>query len=79
MSAVQANDARYPEFSWDTVPIAFHFEKGGGLMTKKEAEFVASRSNFICLEKGHASRAFGGFFATSPGPLSPKRKAPRTP
>lgn len=60
VSAVQANDARYPEFRWDTVPIAFHFGKTGGLMTKKEAEFVASRSNFICLEKGHAGKAFGG-------------------
>jgi hypothetical protein len=60
VSAVHADDARYPEFSWDTVPIAFHFGKSGGLMTKEEAEFVTSRSNFICLEKGHASKAFGG-------------------
>jgi hypothetical protein len=60
VSAVQAVDGRYPEFSWDTVPIAFHFGKHGGLMTKEEAEFVTSRSNFICLEKGHASKAFGG-------------------
>ena len=60
VAAVQANGARYPEFSWDTVPIAFHFGKNGGLMTKEEAKFVASRSNFICLEKGHASKAFGG-------------------
>lgn len=59
VSAVQANDARYPEFRWDTVPIAFHFGKSDGLMTKKEADFVASRSNFICLEKGHASNSFG--------------------
>ncbi len=43
----------YPNFSWDKVPIAFHFGKRGGLMTKDEAKFVTSRSNFIVLEKGH--------------------------
>ena len=59
-SIAQANEARYPEFSWDTVPIAFHFGKSGSLMTEAEAEFVASRSNFICLEKGHASTDLGG-------------------
>jgi len=59
-SSALANEARYPEFSWDTVPIAFHFGKSSGLMTPQEAEFVASRSNFICLEKGHASKTLGG-------------------
>ena len=54
-----ADDAHYPEFSWDTVPIAFHFGKSQGLLTQEEAEFVASHSNFICLEKGHATRTHG--------------------
>ena len=58
-TAAQADDERYPDFRWDTVPVAFHFGKSEGLMTKEEAEFVAARSNFICLEKGHASQAFG--------------------
>lgn len=43
----------YPNFSWDKVPIAFHFGKRGGLMTNEEAKFVTSKSNFIVLEKGH--------------------------
>ena len=51
--------ARYPKFSWDTVPITFHFGKTDALMTEEEAHFVASRSNFICLEKGHAYKQFG--------------------
>jgi hypothetical protein len=55
----EAGDAHYPEFSWDTVPIAFHFGKSKDLLTKTEAELVASRSNFICLEKGHASKSHG--------------------
>ena len=46
--------AHYPTFSWETVPVAFHFGKRSALMTPEEARFVASKSNFICLEKGHA-------------------------
>lgn len=45
----------YPNFSWDKVPVAFHFGKQGGLMTNEEAKFVTSKSNFIVLEKGHGS------------------------
>lgn len=48
----------YPQFSWDKVPVAFHFGKSGALLTPEEAEFVASRSHFICLEKGHGSKQF---------------------
>ncbi|MBU2950938.1 putative glycoside hydrolase family 15 protein [Tamlana agarivorans] len=48
----------YPDFSWDKVPVAFHFGKRGRLLTKKEAKFVASKSNFICLEKAHANVQF---------------------
>jgi len=52
-SFAQAGSEAYPEFSWDTVPIAFHFGKSDGLMTEQEARFVTERSNFICLEKAH--------------------------
>ena len=55
----QQRPASYPRFSWDTVPVAFHFGKSSSLMTEAEVRFVASRSNFICLEKGHAARQFG--------------------
>ncbi|MHC4912587.1 MAG: dienelactone hydrolase family protein, partial [Planctomycetota bacterium] len=41
----------YPSFSWETVPIAFHFGKSASLMTDEEAQFVASHASFICLEK----------------------------
>jgi hypothetical protein len=49
----------YPVFSWETVPVAFHFGNSDSLMSQKEAKFVATRSNFICLEKGHANGQFG--------------------
>ena len=47
------NDNHFPTFSWDKVPVAFHFGKKGDLLTKKEAKFVASHSNFVVLEKAH--------------------------
>ena len=50
--------AHYPDFSWDTVPVGFHFGKDGSLLTKAEAKLVASRASFICLEKGHAVGQF---------------------
>lgn len=55
----KADEARFPKFNWNTVPIAFHFGKSEGLLTEEEARFVASRSNFICLEKGHATQTHG--------------------
>ena len=58
-ASTQQKPARYPKFSWDIVPVAFHFGKNDSLMTETEARFVASRSNFICLEKGHAAKQFG--------------------
>jgi hypothetical protein len=51
--------AHYPAFSWDKVPVCFHFGKTGSLMTADEAKFVTSHSGFICLEKGHATGQFG--------------------
>jgi len=48
----------YPAFSWDKMPVAFHFGKRSGLMTKEEAKFVAEHSGFVCLEKGHGSGQF---------------------
>lgn len=56
-SSAQERD-HYPKFSWDKVPVAFHFGKSGALLTAEEAKFVATRSNFVCLEKGHGSKQF---------------------
>lgn len=48
----------YPKFSWDKVPVAFHFGKNGDLLTNEEAKFISSHSNFIVLEKGHGMPTF---------------------
>jgi len=45
---------KYPEWSWDKVPVYIHFGKNDGL-TDDEIEFVASHSNLVCLEKGHGT------------------------
>lgn len=47
------NNKHFPSFSWDKVPVAFHFGKKRTLLTKKEAKFVATHSNFVVLEKAH--------------------------
>lgn len=46
-------DRHFPAFSWEKVPVAFHFGKKGNLLTKKEAQFIAKHSNFVVLEKAH--------------------------
>ena len=48
----------YPKFSWNKVPVAFHFGKNGDLLTNDEAKFISSHSNFIVLEKGHGIPAY---------------------
>ncbi|GAA3651531.1 putative glycoside hydrolase [Flavivirga jejuensis] len=50
--SIGQTNKKYPKFSWDKVPIAFHFGKKGSL-TNSEAKFITSHSNFIVLEKGH--------------------------
>lgn len=48
----------YPEFSWDKVPLYYHFAKRDGLLTDEQIEKLAKRSNFFCLEKGHADKVY---------------------
>jgi hypothetical protein len=57
-ATAQQAPSRYPEFSWDKVPVAFHFGNTEAMLPKEQAEFVALHSNFICLEKGHAIGQF---------------------
>ncbi|TKG96120.1 hypothetical protein EYV94_07495 [Puteibacter caeruleilacunae] len=54
----QETNRNYPDFSWDKVPLAFHFGKKSGLLTPREARFIAKHSNIICLEKAHAIGQF---------------------
>ena len=44
--------ARYPEWSWDSVPVYLHFGSRTKL-TDEQVQTAARLSNFICLEKAH--------------------------
>lgn len=57
VSSVFANPG-WPEYSWNTVPVYIHFGSNRGL-TDEEIAFVASRSNFISLEKRHGVEIHG--------------------
>lgn len=56
--AAAAENGGRPEFSWDTVPVYIHVGKNGGF-TDEEIDFVATHSNFVCLEKGHGASTHG--------------------
>ena len=50
----------FPSFSWDKVPLYQMFADGERLLTDEQVAEVASTSNFICIEKNHATRTLGG-------------------
>ncbi|MEP4078856.1 putative glycoside hydrolase [Haloferula sp.] len=58
--AAVSNNGSFPSFSWDRVPLYQMFGDGGRLLTDKEVAEIASTSNFICIEKNHATRTLGG-------------------
>ena len=56
--ATAADNGGRPEFSWDTVPVYIHVGKTSGL-SDDEIDFVATHSDFVCLEKGHGASIHG--------------------
>ena len=60
VSYAQTNKA-YPKFSWDKVPLVFHFRKHDTLLSLKEAKFISERSNFMVFEKAHGQLPGGAF------------------
>jgi len=53
LSQLILSQKHYPIFSWDKVPVAYHFGKKGDVLTSDEAKFIASKTNFVVLEKAH--------------------------
>lgn len=49
----------FPEFSWDTTPQFFMFGDKERLLTPKEVEFIAERTDFLCIEKSHGYGELG--------------------
>jgi hypothetical protein len=54
-----AAKAYYPKFSWDVAPQYFMFGTGARLLEPEEVEFIADRTNFICIEKAHGFEPLG--------------------
>ena len=49
----------YPKFSWDTTPLYFMFQDKNRLLSPKEVEFIAARTDFLCIEKSHGKTQLG--------------------
>jgi hypothetical protein len=49
LSQIIFGQKHYPKFSWDKVPVAYHFGKKGNLLTNDEAKFIASKTNFVIM------------------------------
>ena len=54
IGSVYAQSLIYPKFSWEKVPVTFHFRKTDTLLTLQEAEFIATKTSLITFEKAHA-------------------------
>ena len=49
----------YPKFSWDTTPMYFMFGDTRRLLSPKEVDFIAARTDFLCIEKSHGRKVLG--------------------
>ncbi len=49
----------YPKFSWETTPQYFMFQHKDRLLSSDELEFIAARTDFLCIEKSHGKGQLG--------------------
>ncbi len=49
----------FPKFSWDTTPLYFMFGDKDRVLSPKEVEFIAARTDFLCIEKSHGLGELG--------------------
>jgi hypothetical protein len=49
----------YPKFSWDTTPMYYMFGDGQRVLHAEEVEFIADRTDFLCIEKSHGHEELG--------------------
>jgi hypothetical protein len=54
-----AAKACYPEFSWETTPMYYHFGDINRVLKPDEVNFIADRTDFIAIEKSHAYHQLG--------------------
>ena len=49
----------FPKFSWDTTPTYFMFGDTHRLLSPEEVNFIAARTDFLCIEKSHGRKPLG--------------------
>jgi len=49
----------YPKFSWDTTPRYFMFGDKNQVLKPKQVNFIAERTDFLCIEKSHGFKQLG--------------------
>ena len=49
----------YPKFSWETTPMYYMFGDPKRVLHPEEVEFIAERTDFICIEKSHGHGDLG--------------------
>jgi hypothetical protein len=49
----------YPKFSWDSTPMYYMFGDTQRVLDPEEVEFIAERTDFLCIEKSHGLRQLG--------------------
>jgi len=49
----------FPKFSWDTTPVYYMFGDKERVLTPDEIEFIAERTDFLCIEKSHGMGELG--------------------
>ncbi|MEP3838625.1 MAG: putative glycoside hydrolase [Algibacter sp.] len=53
------NKTFYPKFSWDTTPMYYMFGDPKRVLLLEEVEQIASKTDFICIEKSHGLEQLG--------------------
>lgn len=48
-----------PKFSWETTPMYYHFGDIDRVLEPDEVNFIAAKTDFICMEKSHAYNLLG--------------------
>jgi hypothetical protein len=56
----QSFPTHFPAFSWDRVPIYQMFSDGERPLTDEEVGQISATCDFLCIEKNHAHKTFGG-------------------
>lgn len=49
----------YPKFNWETTPMYYMFGDGQRVLKPSEVKFIASKTDFICIEKSHGRAELG--------------------